>query len=605
MKNRFSNMRLFKQFAISFTITLFLPTFIISFISYYRATNQIQNMVRELSNQLTVNVSNQLDTIINDINYFSMQLANMSEVRQFVGYGKDDYAAVYVFKQKIEKDTLLEQLFKRYSIVNGMSIIGYNGITYSTGDNSTLEEGTYITGNGNNTPLDRKELFQGNIPDEGAMKIVVSKPVQTSGRPESDGGYIITFGRKVFPQYSYTPRGILTVDVHAENLNRLWERNDLKNGFIWIVDSKGQIMYYPDHSKIGLMAGDLINTSLMDNRNGSFSAILEQKKQFFVYYTSETTGWKIISTIPTKDINVPINDMRNTILYSFLVTFPLALLVGYLFVGSITKPIRKLEKGMKQLGNENWQLIEGPVPANEIGSLINGYNIMTRKISGLIEEVYKAEIQKKEVEFDKQKAEFQALQMQINPHFVYNTLSAVNTCAITGEETAIHEMVEALSKMLRYSVQNPLEPVRLKDELEHVEYYLTIQKYRCRIMPQIELRVAKYMDCRVLRLTLQPLIENIFQHAFPDGIKKDSKIVISAREEENFLILEISDNGAGLEWEDTEHVFDKENSNVHLGIGLMNVHRRIQIAYGEKYGLKIYGEREKGTRISMVLPYDI
>lgn len=600
MKNKFKHLSLFKQFTIFLVIILFLPTTLISFISYIRATYQIQNMVSELTTQLSVNVSAQLDGMISDINWLSLQIANKPEVRDFVTSEEDDYVKKYYFMQKIEKDAILEQLYSRIAVVNGVSILGNSGITYSTQNNKRLEDFVYSMGD--DTVLSRRELFQKSLSEEGSMKIIVSKPVSQTNSNEEGDGYIITFGRRIFATNSLVPKGILAVDVRSESLNKLWERKDLKNGFIWIVDSQGQIMYYPDKSKIGLMVDDIVDSALLKKGSGSFRLKQSDSEKFFVYVTSETTGWRTIATFPLDSINMPAEDMKNSIFYTYIITFFITMAVGYLFVRSITKPIRILEKGMRELSKGNWNQINEPMPLNEVGSLISGFNVMTKKISDLIDKVYKAELKQQAAELLKQKAEFQALQTQINPHFLYNTLGTINTFAMVSEEEGIQEMVEALGKMLRYSVQNSLESVSLREELEHLGYYTTIQKYRFRNMPNLVFDLERYTDYRILRLTLQPLVENIFHHAFPDGVQPDSKIVISAREQDDFFVVEVLDNGIGLDLGDTESIFEANNTNIKLGIGLINVHRRIQIAFGEKYGLKISGSKGKGTSVKMILP---
>lgn len=199
-------------------------------------------------------------------------------------------------------------------------------------------------------------------------------------------------------------------------------------------------------------------------------------------------------------------------------------------------------------------------------------------------------------------AEFLALQNQINPHFLYNTLGAINTYAIEADQKEIEQMVSALSKMLRYAVQNPLEPVKIADEAEHVENYLTIMRYRHGRMPRIIWDVKSCLSEPILRLTVQPLIENVFQHAFEDGISEEHFIRIRARREKDVL-LEVEDNGIGIEGLEGERQYRLEEvTNITFGIGMSNVNKRIQLIYGEEYGITVFRNQSGGTTVRLVLP---
>ncbi len=595
MKSSFRNRSLFQQFTISFVITIFIPIMVIGGISYIKGTVQIKNMVRELLEQLTSNINSQLDMIINDNDWLSLQIANKTEVRRFIELGPDEYYQKYQFRQWIDKEILLDEIFTRFPIINRVSVIGDKGAVYSSHNTGTWADIQDLYDS--NDFVKRAAYYKQALPSDGSIRVMLDKYLD-SGSEE----YYVTISRRIFSMTPFKTNGVLLIDIKTSSLSKVFGNMDLKNCTIWIINNNGQVVYYPDEKIIGSRFNDFFDHEELNETTFSFTDIWNGKKSFFVCIISKKTGWKVVAEIPIQQLNMPLNDLGRVILYTFLFALPVALLVGYLFIRSILKPIHYLERDMKKIGDGKWKKLEGEIPKNEIGNLMNVYNNMIQVISDLIEKVYKAELRQREYQLSRQKTEFQALQTQINPHFLYNTLSAIHTYALMAEDQDIQEMVEALSKMLRYSVQDPFELVSLKNEIEHVNYFLTIQSHRNKNMPKVEWDMEPYIDFPIIRLTLQPLVENVFKHAFPDGIKPGYKISISAVEESDFFIIDVSDNGCGMIEIDSGIYYTPECNKIKLGIGLKNVHRRIQIAYGSKYGLVFCGNTDKGLTVRMLLP---
>ena len=223
----------------------------------------------------------------------------------------------------------------------------------------------------------------------------------------------------------------------------------------------------------------------------------------------------------------------------------------------------------------------------------------------LIQSVYATQLANQKNETERSRAEMKALQTQINPHFLYNTLGAINMYSVMEDAEAVSNITDALSKMFRYAVQNPLVPVRITEEIEHVKNYLKIQQYRQGKMPELEINIEEAEDAAMLRLCLQPIVENIFKHAFADGVKPGHFIRIRAFREGEKLLVDVTDNGRGpsIDVEDMEYVTDGEQNG--RGIGLSNVHRRLKLAYGKSYGLRISGRAGKGMTIRLCQPYQI
>ena len=214
-------------------------------------------------------------------------------------------------------------------------------------------------------------------------------------------------------------------------------------------------------------------------------------------------------------------------------------------------------------------------------------------------------LQKRELE--KQKVEFQALQAQINPHFLYNTLGTINSFAILKEDDEISEMTEALANMFRYSLQN-LEVVKIDDELLHVKDFLIIQEHRWQKKIPLSIEIdSELLHAEIVKLSLQPLVENAIEHGF-QPVTDESKITIRGEVKGDILFLSVEDNGIGMNHGRLLELRNKlENGQLHPntdhGIGLLNVAKRTKLLFGNDYGIEIFSEQNKGTTIRMAVPY--
>jgi two-component system sensor histidine kinase YesM len=232
---------------------------------------------------------------------------------------------------------------------------------------------------------------------------------------------------------------------------------------------------------------------------------------------------------------------------------------------------------------------------------------MIERLSELVDDLYKSELKNQKVLIEKQKSELQALQSQINPHFLHNTLETMNAYAILNEADEISEMASALSSMFRYSVRN-FEVVTLKEEIEHVKNFLIVQEHRFQKKIRVNFHIPQdLLTEEVVKLSLQPIIENSIHH----GLRRNGysgEIHISAAIQQEKLIISVRDDGIGITKERLAEIkgkLEEDNFNdIHknMGIGVSNVHRRIQLIYGVSYGLNIMGEVSKGTTVTLTFP---
>lgn len=590
MNSKFKEMRLFKQFIIIMMIIILIPTIFVSLGSYFTSSTEIKTIAIDLMEEKVNNIVFEMDEVVSEMAALSLQLSNDLMVRAFIEQRPEDYSGKYDFVSYMNGAGAISNITKSTSVISGIGFYGDSGakhtIDYRIDKNDLdLLDDIIIE--------ERKNQFENVLHENGSLKLLIDN-LKTG----SDEIYI-SFARRIFSSKKLVTAGTVVIDIEANNLKEMWTHKKTENQLIWIVNHEGVILYHSDENNIGDNIDEYLLTERFTKDDGSLSMTYDGEPTLFTYESSDLSGWMVVTALPMSVLEEPILKIWRTIIVYGLVAFLLSIFVGYFFINSITSSLNRLNSHLKVTAKGERSEITGYIPKNEIGELMAGYNSMNDKINNLIELVYNTEVKERNAQLSRQKAEFQALQMQINPHFLYNTLSAVSTYAIESEQIQIEEMVNALSLMLRYAVQNPYEYVELQEEIDHVTNFIIIQKYRNKIPIKVEYNLKGYESRKVLRLILQPIVENVYKYAFPSGVTSNSLIQISAYEEANRFIIEVKDNGVGYRY------YEKGlgKSINEKGIGLKNVDKRIKIVYGNEHGIQL--SEDNGTLIKIVMPKHI
>ena len=283
-----------------------------------------------------------------------------------------------------------------------------------------------------------------------------------------------------------------------------------------------------------------------------------------------------------------------------LAAFILAVFLSGVIVNRIVQPVKLLAKHMDEYSLEEQNIQLDMDRQDEIGSLNRSFYAMNEKIRNLFIQL------NREYEV-KEKYRFESLRAQLTPHFLFNTLNTIRWMAIIRKADNITESIDALTNMLKYSMNRGSELVSLKEELNHIKDYVYIQncRYGDRIDVQMEVDDS-ILQCKVIKFILQPVVENAVMHAFSGSDNQGIVRIIGEIVDEN-LILYVKDNGVGMSAEMREHLLDMDE-DLHqrgkrlTGIGLKNVNERIRVAYGEAYGLQIESSEGEGTAVIYTLP---
>lgn len=337
--------------------------------------------------------------------------------------------------------------------------------------------------------------------------------------------------------------------------------------------------------------------------NEGYKVIRYEGKQYFVTYIASTyTDWTYYTLIPFDDIFDRVVKVKNTIIIIFAILFIVILLIAVGFANGITEPIERLNAKMKRVQLGNFSYIDEPnertLAMDEAGQMHRNFRIMVERINELIHENYVKQLTIRDTEF-------KALQAQINPHFLYNTLESINWSAKLSNQTHISQMVEALGSLLRTSInlKEPLIP--LSKELDIINHYVTIQKYRFEERLDFNVDVPEMLlQCSIPKLSLQPLVENAINYGLEQMIDTCT-IKIHAYAEHELLFITVEDNGPGMEEQFVAQLLSGEVKTKGSGLGLKNIEDRIKLLYGDAYGLQVESEPNGGTTVKLILPYEM
>ncbi len=414
--------------------------------------------------------------------------------------------------------------------------------------------------------------------------------------------WVITLSRKVnFRINQRMEAGVLMIDMNFSMIEDLLNGVRLgRKGYVFLLDENNNLVYHHQQQLIysGVKEEDLEG---IDGRNrGSF---VQQdpngESRVLTVYSARHVNWKLVGVYYLSDLSAEQRDLTQFILLTVVIGMLIFISVSFYMTDRITKPIAELEDSMRavEMGDFNTQIdVQGEY---EVVQLARRFNLMTSQIKSLMGQV----VEEQEA---KRKSELSALQAQINPHFLYNTLDSVIWMAENGKHQEVVKMVTSLARLFRISISRGRNVISVKEELAHAENYLTIQKMRYKDQFEYRFEVDEsILNYKTQKLLLQPIIENAIYHGIRQMVD-EGEIIIRAYEREDTLYFEVEDNGLGMHDDVRLGILGSHGvkaDGVRVGgVGVTNVHERIKLMYGEDYGIQIESEIEEGTKITLSIP---
>lgn len=569
------------QGKINISLLFIVAAAVVSFmiISITQSRSAVRNTAIEYTSQLIDMMNESIDSYITSMESIAQIVAENSDVRSYLwAETEEEYL-------REEYGGRMTELFRTLKDTGGdicnIGIIGENG-RYLI-NNTDTEINPYAG-------YEKTQWYQRALQGE---EVITSSHVQNIVIDEFP--WVVTLSRKI-PGRAGGTDAVLFVDLNFSSISRLCEKTNLgTKGYVFIMDDVGNLIYHPRQRLIysGLWEEEF-TPDMMSGEDVVFSG---DGQKLYTISKSEITGWTMVGVIYLDEMMSRTDRLRNLFYLMAIVLVGVALMMSVFLTDMVTKPLRKLRETMKVVENGNFDVeVEEPDTGDEISDLFRSFRSMILKIRELID-------QNTAEQREKRKSELNALQAQINPHFLYNTLDSIIWMAEGGNMKDVVLMTSSLAKLLRKSISNKNEMVTLEEEIEYTRSYLTIQKMRYVDKLEYEIDVEPaVMRMEIVKLIIQPLVENAIYH----GIKyKEGKglIRITGGFADDQVILKVSDNGVGMSEEELSHVFDERVTDTRKnGVGVLNVHRRIRLYYGGEYGLSFESGEGKGTCVSIHLP---
>jgi two-component system sensor histidine kinase YesM len=308
------------------------------------------------------------------------------------------------------------------------------------------------------------------------------------------------------------------------------------------------------------------------------------------------TDWILVSLIPFEEIISTGSQFKNYMLFLILTIIFIAYLFAYLISNSSIKRIGFLVKSMEKLEQGIFQTDMPVHGKDEIGRLMEKFNYMSKKMEQMVKEKFEAGQKIKN-------AELKALQSQINPHFLYNTLDMINWSAAINQVSDIVQTVQNLAKFYKLSLSKGKDIIPISDEIELIKAYVEIQNQRFEDRIKFDLDIdEKVYEYSTLKIIIQPFVENAILHGIMGKANRAGSIKITARIVDNNIVFIVEDDGIGIAEDKINSILIKEMSSHNKGYGIKNINDRIKLYFGEQYGLKYLSEINRGTKVEISIP---
>ncbi len=413
--------------------------------------------------------------------------------------------------------------------------------------------------------------------------------------------WVITLSRGIRNLNSGSGRekeGVFFIDLNYSAISELCNQGMVgTQGYAFILDADGNIVYHPQQQQL---YNELQTENIRLIMEADSDTILSGKgstEKLYSISRSAKTGWTVVDCVRVEELLRKSNKAQSLYILVAAGLMAGALVFSRFIAKSITQPLQKLCDSMERVQEGDFSVSDIVVDsANEIGSLTTSFNVMTHRIQELMEQ----NIREQEA---KRKSELKALQSQINPHFLYNTLDSIIWMAEGKKNEEVVLMTASLARLLRQSISNEDEVISIGQEIEYARGYLTIQKMRYKDKMEFRIDVEpSILNIRLIKLVLQPIIENAIYH----GLKyKESKglLLVKGFLKDGNAVIQVIDDGVGMEPEVLEHIFEKHKVNYRSnGVGVYNVQKRLQLYYGSEYGITYESEKGKGTTATITIP---
>ncbi|WP_230986467.1 cache domain-containing sensor histidine kinase [Cohnella fermenti] len=566
-----------------FCLMITVPFLLSGAITYSKYSSRAAKDAQAYSDQLAEQVAINLERYVRELERITLSLYYDDNALNILTRHSGAFrTGNYLTSDESSKmNQLISSAIYERTEVAGVFIFALDGSLFSN-----LQE----TGRSNWLPPENEWMRQAEA-DDGGLTIL---PPAASPNYLTDPPQVASIARLIKNPYTNAKLGFVKVDLTSSGFERILSSVQItENSTLYIFNRNGDVIY-PFESGGGTGALPV---------NDSRTLVSERETDY--------GGLRIVGIIPRSDLQKNARELISFILWISLASLLAAYLISVLASNQLVKPIRSLYMKMKRV--QNGELSErAPILTNdEIGLLTAGFNGMVSQLDKNIKEIYELGIREKQ-------AELSALQSQINPHFLYNTLESISMAAGRDRHDELSRVISSLGKLLRYTVNRQESKVTLREELDFVENYLSIQSFRLEDRLRTDIRVDfSHESVLVPKLLLQPLVENAIEHGMDS---RPLTLTLTTKADDQDLLIRIEDDGRGIAPERLRRIESMlaeaepirapsaedaaaPSGKKEKGFALRNIHRRLQILYGDAYGLSLDKSRTQGAAMHVRIPF--
>jgi two-component system sensor histidine kinase YesM len=566
---------------IYFGIVIIIIVTSVGFFSYISTKNTVEKRVT----QSTVETLKQLDrnmyTVFGGVDDLSLFIISDKNIKKLTNTEVGQFPQIGELIAQL--DETYANLTNTKSYILAVNVYSDKGLKFESAGISHAEKEPQLKERESQIPADGKNL----------LTYTYRRKYQQIGDK-----YVLSLYRQLNDINNLTKRlGIIRIDLSEREINRIYRDIQLgETGYVFITNKDGVIL---SHSNVEMINKNIRNEELFKKvftgENGFYREKYSGQDMLVTYYESNIQDMTYISVVPFKEITRELNTSLKVTLSIVAAVIALAFIALSFLTMKITKPIKKMTVLMKKVEQGNLDVLINTDRKDEIGTLGRSFNSMTRKLKILIEEVYKIQLSRKE-------AELKTLQAQINPHFLYNTLDVIYWTSRLENAPRTGEIVSALAKLFKLGLNKGSEITTIKKEVEHVQSYLTIQKYRYDEIPEFRIDVDEsILEHSTIKLILQPFVENALVHGIAE-MGGRGRVEILGRDQGKNICFEVIDNGKGMEEDRIREIFEENFESDQKGYGVRNVHKRIKLYFGQDYGVEIFSKTASGTKVVITIP---
>ncbi len=592
MRRFFNQLKLHNKMLLSYFLVLLIPITIISWVFYSIAIRNLEETSTEFASLFTSQIEASVSSFVGDCDRISKTIFVETKALEFLSNYRSSSMV-----DKIENKLLIDKLMLRLTTlrpeVYSIILVGANQQVYqSPNSQDTI----------NPEVLQQQTWFQNLRQTNGSL--VITPTHHSRYYDYNKGENFFTIGRTFFDlEGKYL--GVLLFDIKPGNLlnqneNLTIARNQYDIRLV-IKTKAGGVVYDSD-----IIKGTGSWEQVYHSTDERLQTAQRRTTDMVISKASDIGRLVVSAAIPRSKLFAKISRLKYFALAVILISLIVISILSFVFSFSITRPIKALQKKMKLVEKGQYLPLQPLQTNDEIAGLVNSYNLMVTEIKSLIEDVYLAEIKQKQ-------AKFLALQHQINPHMLYNTLESIRMKAALNNDQETAEMIKLLAKMFRLALGKDAVVSSIGSEIEYARNYLKLQNLRFnqRFSLQVDLDTPM-LENRIIGLVFQPIIENSIVHGFLDHTCRFAVTITGAITPAGDIVLKIADDGAGISARKAVAINQTlqaaQNDRIQLDgeaitrIGLKNIAERIRIQYGDQYYVKIYPNHPTGTTVEICIP---